>query len=103
MEKGISRGAGVMRSNGDGDGNLGEGMVMGTTGTAVKGASSPQWVWQMKIPYLDTIGKNFTITVYYSFQFNWYFPLLGIHPAACGISLVLKEILRYSPVVLFLP
>jgi hypothetical protein len=34
---------------------------------------------------------------YYSFQFNWYFPTLGMYPATHGISLSSREILRYSP------
>ena len=36
-------------------------IVIGTMGTAVKGASPPHWVWQ--ISYLGKIGSNYTITV----------------------------------------
>jgi hypothetical protein len=63
MGKGISMGTGMVRSNSGGGEDMGEGMVMGITGVAVKGASPPQWVLQMKILFLDTIGKNSTITV----------------------------------------
>jgi hypothetical protein len=40
----ISTRTGMVRSNGEGDGDVGEGMVMATTGTAVKGASPLHWV-----------------------------------------------------------
>ncbi len=63
MGKGISMGTGMVRSNSGGGEDMGEGIVIGTTGVAVKGASPPHWVWQMKILFLDTIGKNSTITV----------------------------------------
>ena len=43
------------------DGDAVSEIVIGTTGTAVKGASPPHWVWQ--IPYLGKIGSNYTITV----------------------------------------
>jgi hypothetical protein len=42
---GISMGMGMVRSNSDGDRDAGEGMVMGTMGMAVKGASPLHWVW----------------------------------------------------------
>ncbi len=43
------------------DGDAVSEIVIGTTGTAVKGASPPHWVW--RILYLGKIGSNYTITV----------------------------------------
>ncbi len=43
------------------DGDAVSEIVIGTTGTAVKGTSPPHWVWQ--ILYLGKIGSNYTIAV----------------------------------------
>ncbi len=48
----------------------------------------------------STVSSSIGISLrlgYYSFQFNWYFPTLGIYPATRGISLSSREISRYSP------
>ncbi len=47
MGKGISMGTGMVRSNCDRDGDAGDGMMMGTTGMAVKDSSPLHWVWQI--------------------------------------------------------